>query len=130
MNASLRAHLAVCWDGSQDEKTTRHCYIKNLAYYERMIKYLPARIDRAVLVAGGHRDDISYRRSSKYIRGVRDYFLSRGFRVDLRLGNVPDDDIVYVANAEYFIEGGGGFSIMLGGLVKQMGGTVLHEGID
>ena len=122
----LNSNTRVCWEGRENEQTNRHCYIKTLAYYERMIKYLPSRVTRAVFVAGDMLQGDSSR-SSQYIRGVRNFFISRGFRVDLRLANPPDDDITYVANSEYFIESGGGFSIMLGGIVRQMGGTVLHE---
>ena len=38
--------------------------------------------------------------------GVRDHFISRGFQVDLRLGQNPDEDIVYMARSSYFIESG------------------------
>lgn len=58
-------NLTVC----PIQHTNRFCYIKNLAYYDRMIGRLPAHIRRAVLIAGAHVPR-NYRRSSEYIRGA------------------------------------------------------------
>jgi hypothetical protein len=102
----------------------RACYVKNLAYYERKVTELPSNVRTVYLVAGSQfqRD---FARSSEYIRGIRDFFLSQGFRVYLRLGGNPDDDVIFIGRAKYFIQGGGGFSVLLAGLVQSLGGTVL-----
>ena len=42
-------------------------------------------------------------------------------------GGNPDDDVVFMSRARYFIEGGGGFSILIAGMVRELGGTVLHD---
>ena len=46
------------------------------------------------------------------------------------LGGNPDDDIAFSANSRYFIQGGGGFSILLANMVSVMGGQVLTDPVD
>jgi hypothetical protein len=104
----------------------RHCYVKNLPYFEAQIAKLPSAVRTIYIIAGSH-FDIDFERSSEYIRGVRDFFVSNGFTVHLRLGGIPDDDIAFSANARFFIQGGGGFSILLANLVSVMGGQVLTD---
>lgn len=105
---------------------SRHCYVHNLQYYERLLRRLPSTVKRAVLCAGSH-NDIYFGRSSQYLRGLRDFFIAKGFTVDLRFGRPPDDDLAYMGRARYFIQGGGGFSIMIANLVTRLGGLVLME---
>ena len=40
------------------------------------------------------------------------------------MGRDPDEDILYMSHATHFIQGGGGFSRLIGGLVRHMGGEV------
>ena len=112
------------WTNEDHGGETRRCYIKNLAYYDIQIRKLPPSVRTVYLVAGSHHRG-GYQRSSDYIRGVRNFFNSKGFRVHLRLGGSPDEDVVFMSRAKHFIQGGGGFSILLAGVVKEMGGTVL-----
>ena len=122
----------VIWTDANHGGENRRCFVKNLAYYQNQIDALPANVRTVYLVAGSHHDSSDFQRSSDYIRGVRDFFYSKGFRVYLRLGGAPDDDVVFIARSKYFIQGGGGFSILLAGVVEAMGGTVLasdpHDG--
>jgi len=104
----------------------RHCYIKNLDYYRAQIAKLPPNVRTVYLIAGSHISG-DYWRSSEYIRGVRDFFLSQGFVVHMRLGGIPDDDTVFAANARYFILGGGGFSVLISNVNLAVGGTVLTD---
>jgi len=103
----------------------RHCYVMNLAYYEEQVRRLPAHVRVIYLVGGSHYRE-GFWESSQYIRAVRAFFVSRGFWVQLRLGGNPDEDIVFMSRASYFIQGGGGYSLLLAGLVRQMNGTVLN----
>jgi len=103
--------------------------VKNLAYFEAQIAKLPSSVRTVYIIAGSH-FDIDFARSSDYVRGVRDFFLSNGFVVHLRLGGNPDDDIAFAANARFFIQGGGGFSILLANMVSVMGGQVLTDPVD
>jgi len=105
----------------------RHCYIMNLAYYEQQLRQLPERVRTIYLVAGSHYVE-GFERSSAYIRRIRFFFVSRGYAVHLRLGGAPDDDIVFMSRASYFIQGGGGYSLMIAGIVRALGtGKVLNS---
>ena len=105
----------------------RNCYVRNLAYYERQVSKLPSHVKRAILCAASHLDLESFSRSSAYLRGLRDWFLSKGMTVDLRIGKQPDEDVWFIAHAQFFIQGGGGFSMLLGNLVHSMGGAVMYD---
>ena len=124
---------AVCDVGIETDDNhggeTRHCYIKNLAYYRAQIEKLPSVVRTVYLIAGSHLEG-DYTRSSDYIRGVRDFFLSVGFVVHLHLGGAPDDAFALAANARYFIVGGGGYSVLMANVNKAMGGTVLSSPAD
>ena len=116
----------------EDEELMRHCYVLNASYYKRQIKKLQHRgpnVKDVVLVAVSPNDasGMGFRRSSAYIRGVRRLFKAAGYRVHLRLGQKPDDDFALMSRATYFVQGGGGFSILIAGVVAELGGTVLRD---
>ena len=106
-------------------------YTLSLAYYARQLDVLePYRargeLSHLVIVGGSHLDlHGGYPRSSEYINGLRDFFVSRGYTVSLRLGHLPDPDLVYMARARFFVQGGGGYSLLISEIVKAMGGLVL-----
>ena len=43
------------------------------------------------------------------------------------MGRDPDEDVVFMSHATHFIQGGGGFSRLIGGLVRHMGGEVFEN---
>jgi len=119
----------ICVDVLDEENVGnlhRNCFVHNLKYYETQLAKLPDNVNHAVLVAGSHKA-ANYMRSSEYIRGVRDFFISKQFTVDLRLGKLPDGDVIFISRSSYFIQGGGGFSILLADVVREMGGQVLAD---
>ena len=59
---------------------------------------------------------------------MRAFFERHNFTVTLRIANPPDDDVVFMSRAPFFIESGGGFSAMVKRLVHEMGGTALCDG--
>lgn len=65
---------------------------------------------------------------AEYINAIRDLFVSHGFSVELKLGRAPDTDVIYMGRADYFFQGGGGFSYVLAGLNRKLGGTVFCNG--
>lgn len=117
----------VCFEGINGDAEhggeNRHCYVKNLAYYQEQIGRLPSFVRTVYIEAGSHLEE-DFRKSSDYLRGLRDFFLSNGFVVHMRLGENPDATIAFCANARYFIQGGGGYSILLANVNTAMGGRV------
>ena len=95
-----------------------------LSYYEQHVRSFPADARLVVLVAGAHNKYDSYVHSSAYIDRVRAFFEERGYQVQLRLGNLPDDDVVFMARASFFVQSGGGFSYLISQINQRMGGRV------
>ena len=83
---------------------------------------------KATFVAGSHVAMPSYPRSSLYLDVVRDFFYRNGIEVSYRIGGTPDDDIIFMARAKYFVQSGGGYSAMAAEMCRRMGGTVLCSG--
>ena len=48
---------------------------------------------------------------------------NNGTNVILRIGQSPDEDILYVSNFKHFIGTGGGYSLLLSKIVKDRGGN-------
>jgi len=120
------------WTDKNHGGLNRMCYSKNLDYYRWVITQLPESVDAIYLMAGSHHN-IRFdhdAKSSEYIRRVRDFFVSKGYWVGMRLGQPPDDDVVFVAKSKYFVQGGGGYSILLAGVNEAMGGTVVMERVN
>ncbi len=84
-----------------------------------------------MLVAASHYElrHNGFVRSTEYLRGVAEFFRARGFTVDLRLAQPPDDDFVYMSRARYFVQSGGGFSILVSSVVQRLGGQVLNTSV-
>ena len=89
------------------------------------------------LVAGAHggwqpnHSVPSTTKSCAYVLHLRDYLLRLGAaRVELRLGGLPDEDLLFMARARYFVPGGGGFSRTVSWLVQELGGTVLGGAVE
>lgn len=130
----LNLEYMVCtgiFAGAFGNMTTRSCYVKNLAYYAAQLSSLPRSVKRVVLVAASHYElrQTGFPRSTEYLRRLSDFFRGRGFIVDMRLGQPPDDDFVYMSRARYFIQSGGGFSILVSNVVLRLNGTVLNQSV-
>ena len=82
-----------------------------------------ARVATVVLVAGAHVALPSYRHSARYVQAVAAVFRDAGFETRLRLGQHPDEDFAYMAQARCFVSGGGGFSQTIAELVRRNGGA-------
>ena len=122
---SVVVHLRIGDVWEESRYNGQSFYQVPLSFYEQHLGELPADITNAILVGGAHIRYDSYPRSSVYIDRVREYFRGRGFTVQLRLGRTPDDDIIFMTRARYFMQSGGGFSYLLAQMVRRLGGTVL-----
>lgn len=74
-------------------------------------------IKRVVIIAGTHKNDC-LTESAKYIEDRKNFFEREipGIKVEYRLGQSPDDDIILVYYVKHFISTGGGF----GNLIKEI----------
>jgi len=108
-------------------------YVKSRHYYEDIIAKLPK--DQITLVTvcgsvihGGCEDDRCMANNEDYRNRVLQLFNDAGFSVNSRSSGLPDDDFTFMATSKFFIQGGGGFSGIIGHLVQKSGGQVFgHE---
>jgi GR25 family glycosyltransferase involved in LPS biosynthesis len=104
-------------------------YVKPMSVYQEAARKYKGKVKNIVLVAGGcYATD--FEKSVDYVMAVKIFFESEGFRVQLRLGETPDDDFVFMARAGVsktgvinFVEGGGRFSELITKLIKHRGKT-------
>ena len=93
--------------------------VRDEAYYQAGIDYFKQfPIDRVILVTRAHLatgTDMSYH----YINLVQETFRKHFSRVELRLGQAPDDDFIYMCNSSYFLAGGGNFSSLIHDVVQS-----------
>ena len=80
-------------------------------------------IERIMVITGFH-FDIPHFRSIAYINEVIKYLEQMVDRVDIRLNENPDEDVIIMSHSKYFVESGGGFSRLMAGLVRENGGIV------
>ena len=100
-------------------------YVYPLWHYDGLIGRLPGNIDHVVLCGGTHyQHDGTWPRSWEYINAVGHYFVEKGFSVEARMAQNPDDDVIFMSHAAHFFQGGGGFSKLIGGIARNMGARV------
>jgi len=110
-------------------------YVKPLVYYSEMLNIV-SKYSSVILMGSAHglritthlcwnNTTLTASKSCQYIHGLKSFFerlLPRNISVSLRLGNPPDDDVLYAAHAACFIPSGGGYSRMIEHLHSMRGG--------
>ncbi len=97
-------------------------YVKNRAYYEHAIAALPPHVRNVTIVAWDRHGSSDYTISVQYRNIVSKFFQNNGYHVSLRQEHLPDDDFIFMAHAQHFIYGGGGYSRLIGECVHRYGG--------
>merc|ERR1711907_145334 len=94
--------------------------------YQQAAKKYKGTVKNVVLVAGGCYAT-NFVKSIDYVTAVKRFFESEGFPVRLRIGQMPDDDFVFMARAGVskgvanFVQGGGRFSELIQKLIHYRG---------
>jgi len=92
-------------------------YVKPLSYYENQLKKLKQK--NIVLVSGGCKTN-TFTKSKEYINKIKNFLEKKGYKVKIRFGKNPDDDLVFMCRSSYFISSGGGFSRLIKEIRKLM----------
>lgn len=92
-----------------DSLTFGSSYVSSLPFLANGLKQLK-NVKSVTIIAGIHYSVISEKKSLEYIAAVRQFFLDVGLPVSLRIGGDPDDDFVFMCNANFFIPSGGGYA--------------------
>jgi len=100
-------------------------YYKPVYYYEEV--KIPDVIKTIHLYAGSHIQDIDLEPSAKYILDIKRIFLKRGYNVELKLGGNPEESLITMSRAQYYITSGrSNYSRLVEKLVIMNGGTVVY----
>mmetsp|Transcript_28929 Transcript_28929/g.61108 ORF Transcript_28929/g.61108 Transcript_28929/m.61108 type:complete len:373 (-) Transcript_28929:159-1277(-) len=82
---------------------------------------------KVVLVGGSHKPWL-YKKSKVYAHCLQRALLRAGQDTELRLNyGTPDQDFYYMSNAKYFVASTGGFSRLIGAMVRHRGGLQWRE---
>lgn len=92
---------------------------------DKILKLKEIGIERVEIVASSHVNYSSYPKSSVYIDAIANLFEKHGFKTSKRLGNNPDEDFKHMASSKTFVQAKGGYSKLIGSLVKYRGNTVI-----
>lgn len=107
-------------------------YVKPLSYYNKVIKYLKKNNinnKNVLIISGSHKklsDDMK-NNSKKYIEEIKKLFEKNGYHVTTRLNEDPDEDFIIMSNSKYFVQSGGGYSRLIGKIIKYNDNTVINE---
>lgn len=58
-------------------------------------------------------------------QAVAAYWRSRGWAVEVRSGGGPDEDVLFMASAPFFVRSGGRLTDLVARLVQSLGGAVV-----
>jgi len=116
-------------DELYDTKSMFKYYFSKNHYLQKIDKLNKINIQNIIILAGSHyKDDQNkniFPNSSHYINLVKNLFQNNGFNVELRLGNIPDDDVCLVYNNKYFLPSKGQFTKILTKICEEKGNIII-----
>ena len=117
----------VTWKGGHCESDVCNSegYVKPLAYFDRLMKRLPADVREVTLISGSYKKTKNPDKSQEYLRRLSGHLMDKGYHVKIRWNKSADDDFVIICRAQYIIATRGGFSQLAAMVGDYMGATVL-----
>ncbi len=106
-------------------------YVKPLSYYQEIIEQIrPLNIKSVTLIGGFHSDTKSQQKSIVYVNKIREFFEKNGFVTYTRINFDPDEDFIFMCNAEYFTPSGGGYSSLVKNILRKKAKTIIVPATD
>ena len=93
-------------------------YVTSWPKLKSLLDKLPTNIKDITIFAGSHNIE-NPTKSCEYIDRMTKLLTNQGYRVKLRLGYHPDEDLVLMTTAPFFIPSGGGFSKLVNDIRKS-----------
>lgn len=124
------------WGGPYESRYARFKYVFPREYYVSIVKGLKRMnvVDIVITAVTYHFHFYNSRSVRKlkfndvYLHAVEAFLKENGFRVHRRINcGLPDEDFIFMANADIFVQGGGSYSKCIAKMVKMNGGTVLYN---
>lgn len=98
-------------------------YVRPSSYYKKIFKQIRGcPISKVVLVGG-----FANSKNCKYVKKIEKMFQDEGYEVNLRIGESPDKDFIYMCNSHHFVKSGGNFSNIICKIVKMNGGKCFER---
>ena len=95
----------------------------NPEWWHDILKFMNEKnLDKVYIIVGSHTPHCLLE-SEDFIMDRINMFRKNGKDVVLRIGNTPDEDILWVSRAKYFKTTGGGYGRLLGIVVQENGGV-------
>ena len=109
------------------KKKHKYTYFYQPYYFSNLAKKLKKRkINEVYIFYGSHKNFGN--NSKKYVELVEQNLKNEGIKIKhINKGN-PDDDFVNMSNAKIFVNSGGGYSKLIGDLVRFRGNEVINPG--
>ena len=121
------------WDGLYRTKYKRK-YVLPKKYYVSIVKQLKQMhvTDIVITAATYHIEMKNFKKRIKrhelYLSNVESFLKQHGFGVQRRINcGTPDEDFIFMSNANIFVQGGGTYSAWISKMVKMNGGTVIYN---
>ena len=124
-------------------KSNLKIYVFDRSYYKKIINQSRINHDAPLTIIASTIHILDYTRKNmntyhkfyeenmKYITYVSDLFVKSMFNVTLRINQgTPDEDFLFMSRATTFIQGGGGYSNLIGNIVKKRNHIVITKKPD
>jgi len=109
-------------------KTAQHRYVSTLEDAWNILQQIDQ--GNVTLIAGVHcpeDHECSLVKSCQYTYALALFLQKRGYTVDVRVGNDPDSDFLFLASSAWYIPTGGGFSNLAANMVRRNDGKVYES---
>lgn len=95
-------------------------YVKPLKYFTNILEKNNklSKLKNVIIFSGFHMKH-NHSKSFQYIEEIKKMFVDKGFNVQTRLNEDPDEDFVILCHAKYFIKSGGGFSHLISQMINK-----------
>tara|TARA_B100000524_G_C23427838_1_gene290417 strand:+ start:53 stop:436 length:384 start_codon:yes stop_codon:yes gene_type:complete len=74
-------------------------------------------IDEITIIGGAHKNS-NLNKSLNFVNNIKNIFKDKKYKVNIRLGNNPDEDFLLMCNCRLFVKAGGGYSQIISDYVK------------
>ena len=132
-----------CWNNRTTYGKSGKVYVYPRTYYEHVLRLLNrTNVTKLILTSSTYfrgtdrymkfsartkNVNETYTTSMKYVNQIDNFFMRHGYQVSHNINcGLPDEDFIFMASSKYFVPGGGGFSRLIGNMVKMNSGHVLE----
>ena len=102
--------------------STGYNYVKPLSYYESILEKIKDKDIKSITLIGGfHADVKSSKKSLLYVQKIKEFFEEHHYTTFERINGDPDEDFIFMCNAEFFTPSGGGYSYLIQEVLRIKG---------